>query len=327
MTSKNLRTKREFLCDNQKSADNFGCPHYVYRLHYDTGNGLHSISDCRNDNIGAPLDAIERRVEAEVIALRCAPLLETIVVIVGSPLALRGGHKVAALLLALVEAAAQAFHPILLRGGDKHTHHPLVVAQHIVGTSAHEDTRPLLGQVLNGATLNLEESVVVDITRSGDGAETPSAHTERCGIASVFVGLLKEGLIKSALACSLGDNLLIVDGHPESAAQLLGQQSASCTELATYSYHKMSLHSNIYGILVICFFSFLSTCAEHLLALNALEAYRGGVLLELPHQTHHKHRSHNRGNGIRDGKSHPHALNVEEEWHHNKAGYQEEHLA
>ena len=32
MTSKNLRTKRRFLCDNQKSADNFGCPHYVYRF-------------------------------------------------------------------------------------------------------------------------------------------------------------------------------------------------------------------------------------------------------------------------------------------------------
>ena len=92
-------------------------------------------------------------VDAEVVAFAVTPLLACIVIVVRGALLLVAFDKLASGGSVDVFSLADCLDAVVDIGGDEDVDHILVVTEHIVGGSAHENAVALIGCLLDSVAL------------------------------------------------------------------------------------------------------------------------------------------------------------------------------
>ena len=92
-------------------------------------------------------------VDAEVVAFAVSPFLASIVIVVRGALLLVAFDKLASGGSVDVLSLADCLDAVVDIGGDEDVDHILVVTEHIIGGSAHENAVALIGSLLDGVAL------------------------------------------------------------------------------------------------------------------------------------------------------------------------------
>ena len=161
------------------------------------------------DEVDGSVNAEDRRVDAKIIRGGHAPSLVRIIVIVSGPRLVVFSHQ----LFGLLDRDAHPLDDLLDAGlngaADEHAQAGGIVAQDIVGTTANEHARALVGYVAYRIALDLEERVVGEniVGRGEHPDERGIAHREGVGKGMVgpLVGPLENILAQAALLSRLGD--------------------------------------------------------------------------------------------------------------------------
>ena len=186
-------------------------------------------------------------VDAEVVALAVSPLLAGIVIVVRGALLLMVFYELAGGGSVDVLSLANSLDAVVNVGGDEDIDHVLVVAQHIVGGSAHKHAVALVGSLLDGVALELvqaflREVVVIEVVVA---QERQMSVEERLEESLLLIVLLEESLRKTALLGSKVEQFPVVAFATEIFRQLLSDDMAAATNLATYVYdnlgHKLKI--------------------------------------------------------------------------------------
>ena len=181
-------------------------------------------------------------VDAEVVALAVPPLLACIVIVVGGTLLLvvldelAGGGSVDVLSL------AHGLDAVVDVGGDEDVDHVLVIAQHIVGSTAYENTVALVGCLLDGIALKLVQSflrevVVIEIVVA---QERQMGVEERLEESLLLIVLLEEFLGESALLGCQVEQLTVVALATEILSQHLCDDVSATAYLSAHVYNYLS---------------------------------------------------------------------------------------
>jgi len=165
-----------------------------------------------------------------------SPGVGTVVVVVGGALVVGLVHEGAGLLFGEVGMAlADATDAVGFVGGDEDVDDVWLVAQDIVGTTAYEDARTLLGEVADGIALNLEQGFVAQLVAIEAGVHEGHVDVEEFGEqACLFVLVLKHFFAEATLLGGHVDEGTVVDGDVEFLGQQLADELATASELATY---------------------------------------------------------------------------------------------
>ena len=186
-------------------------------------------------------------VDAEVVALAVSPLLAGIVIVVRGTLLLMAFDKLAGGGSVDVLSLAHCLDAVVDVGGDENIDYILVVAQHIVGGSAHKHAVALIGSLSDGVALELvqtflREVVVIEVVVA---QERQMGMEERLEESLLLIVLLEEFLRKTALLGSKVQQFPVVALATELLRQSLGDDMAAATYLATYVYdnlgHKLKI--------------------------------------------------------------------------------------
>ena len=180
-------------------------------------------------------------VDAEVVALAVSPLLACIVIVVRGALFLMAFDKLAGAGSVDVLSLANCLNAIVDIGGDEDVDHVLVITQHIVGGSAHKHAVALIGSLSDGVALELvqtflREVVVIEIAIAQEGQ---MGMEERLEESLLLIVLLEEFLRESTLLGGKVQQLTVVTFATEILRQLLGDDMAAATYLATYVYDNL----------------------------------------------------------------------------------------
>ena len=124
---------------------------------------LHSFINILYQHLSRGFVAEVRGVDAEVIALGCAPGLAAVVVVIGSTAAVGLLDELGSLLggdALLLDHTSRAVFEV---GGEEEVDAVGIVAQDIVGAAADEDARLVLGQVAYDVALHLKQGIVAQV--------------------------------------------------------------------------------------------------------------------------------------------------------------------
>ena len=186
-------------------------------------------------------------VDAEIVALAVSPLLACIVIVVRGALLLMAFDKLAGGGSVDVLSLAHRLDAVVDVGGDEDVDYILVVAQHIVGGSAHKHAVALIGSLSDGIALELvqtflREVVVIEIVIA---QERQMGMKERLEESLLLIVLLEEFLRKTALLGGKIQQFPVVALATEILRQSLGDDMAAATYLATHVYdnlgHKLKI--------------------------------------------------------------------------------------
>ena len=180
-------------------------------------------------------------VDAEVVALAVSPLLASVVIVVGGALFLVAFDELAGGGSVDVLSLAHRLDAVVDIGGDEDVDHVLVVTQHIVGGSAHKHAVALVGSLLDGVALELvqaflREVVVIEVVVA---QERQMGMEERLEESLLLIVLLEEFLRESTLLGGKIQQLTVVTFATEIFSQLLGDDMAAATYLATHVYDNL----------------------------------------------------------------------------------------
>ena len=188
---------------------------------------LHSLAD----QLHAKLLSQYTAVQGEVVVGGHAPLpigVEAVVVPSAVVLVLDalGNGLVGGTVL-----SQNALGAVLVVGVDEDVEAILPILQNVVGATAHDDARLLVGQIADHLGLRLVE-LLVD---RGVAVSTCRAHgelvQEAAGVGGVLLVLADELLRKSALLGYLGDELIVVKGNAHTLGGRLSDGVSAATEL------------------------------------------------------------------------------------------------
>ena len=186
-------------------------------------------------------------VDAEVVALAVSPLLAGIVIVVRGSLLLMAFDKLAGAGSVDVLSLAHCLDAVVDVGGDEDVDYILVIAQHIVGGSAHKHAVALIGSLSDGVALELvqtflREVVVIEVVVA---QERQMGMEERLEESLLLIVLLEEFLRESALLGGKVQQFPVVALATEILRQSLGDDMAAASYLATYVYdnlgHKLKI--------------------------------------------------------------------------------------
>ena len=180
-------------------------------------------------------------VDAEVVALAVSPLLACIVIVVRGALLLMAFDELAGGGSVDVLSLAHCLDAVVDVGGDEDVDYILVVAQHIVGGSAHKHAVALIGSLSDGVALELvqaflREVVVIEVVVA---QERQMGMEERLEESLLLIVLLEEFLRKTALLGGKVQQFPVVALATEILRQLLGDDMAPATNLATHVYDNL----------------------------------------------------------------------------------------
>ena len=180
-------------------------------------------------------------VDAEVVALAVPPLLACIVIVVGGTLLLVALDELAGGGSVDVLSLAHGLDAVVDVGGDEDVDHVLVIAQHIVGSAAYEDTVALVCSLLDGVALKLVQSflrevIVIEIVVAQEGQ---MGVEERLEEALLLIVLLEEFLGEATLLGCQVEQLTVVALSTEILCQLLGDDMAAASYLANHVYDNL----------------------------------------------------------------------------------------
>mgnify|MGYP004519969149 FL=1 len=180
-------------------------------------------------------------VDAEVVALAVAPLLACIVIVVGGALFLVAFDELAGGGSVDVLSLAHCLDAVVDIGGDEDVDHILVVTQHIVGGSAHKHAVALVGSLLDGVALKLVQAFLreVVVIEAVVAQERQMSMEERLEESLLLIVLLEEFLRKTALLGSKVQQFTVVALATEILSQLLGDDMAAASYLATHVYDNL----------------------------------------------------------------------------------------
>ena len=135
-------------------------------------------------------------VNAEVVAFAVAPFLACIVIVVRGALLLMAFDELAGAGSVDVLSLAHCLDAVVDIGGDEDVDHVLVITQHIVSGSAHENAVALIGSLSDGVALELvqtflREVVVIEIAVAQEGQ---MGMEERLEESLLLIVLLEEFL-------------------------------------------------------------------------------------------------------------------------------------
>ena len=195
-------------------------------------------------------------VDAEVVAFAVPPLLAGIVIVVGGTLLLvvldelAGGGSVDVLSL------AHGLDAVVDVGGDEDVDHVLVIAQHIVGSTAYENTVALVGCLLDGIALKLVQSflrevVVIEIVVA---QERQMGVEERLEESLLLIVLLEEFLGESALLGCQVEQFTVVALATEILCQLLCDDVSATAYLSAHVYNYLSHKVLFFVECIFCLF-------------------------------------------------------------------------
>ena len=186
-------------------------------------------------------------VDAEVVALAVSPLLAGIVIVVRGALLLMAFDELAGAGSVDVLSLAHCLDAVVDVGGDEDVDYILVIAQHIVGGSAHKHAVALIGSLSDGVALELvqtflREVVVIEVVVA---QERQMGMEERLEESLLLIVLLEEFLRESALLGGKVQQFPVVALATEILRQSLGDDMAAASYLATYVYdnlgHKLKI--------------------------------------------------------------------------------------
>lgn len=190
------------------------------------------------DEIGnkrrCPLNAQQTRIDAQVVALRMSPLLACIVIVIRCPVVFLMSDVFACSGSVPTMPLAHTLNALVHVGRDENVDRVLVVAQHIVGSSSHEHTVPLVGSLAYRVALEeieilLGEIVLIEIVIA---QQRHVDMEQRFQEALLLIILFKELLTEPALLGRKIQQLLVVEGTFELVGQLLGNDSPTRSDLA-----------------------------------------------------------------------------------------------
>ena len=180
-------------------------------------------------------------VDAEVVAFAVAPLLACIVIVVRGALFLVGFDKLAGAGSVDVLSLADSLDAVVDIGGDEDVDHVLVITQHIVGSSAHKHAVALIGSLSDGVALELVQTFLreVVVIEGVVAQEGQMCVEERLEESLLLIVLLEEFLRKTALLGSKVQQFPVVAFATEILSQLLGDDMAAASYLATHVYDNL----------------------------------------------------------------------------------------
>ena len=189
-------------------------------------------------------------VDAEVVALAVSPLLACIIIVVRGALLLVAFDELAGGGSVDVLALAHRLDAVVDIGGDEDVDHVLVITQHIVGGSAHKHAVALVGSLLDGIALELlqaflREVVMIEVVVA---QERQMSMEERLEESLLLIVLLEEFLRKTALLGSQVQQFPVVAFATEILCQLLGDDMAAASYLATHVYDYLIHKSKILAV-------------------------------------------------------------------------------
>ena len=189
-------------------------------------------------------------VDAEVVALAVSPLLAGIVIVVRGALLLMAFDELAGAGSVDVLSLAHCLDAVVDVGGDEDVDYILVVAQHIVGGSAHKHAVALIGSLLDGIALELVQAFLreVVVIEAVVAQERQMGMEERLEESLLLIVLLEEFLRESALLGGKVQQFPVVALATEILRQSLGDDMAAASYLATYVYDNLGHKLNILAV-------------------------------------------------------------------------------
>ena len=140
-----------------------------------------------------------------------------------------------------VLSLAHCLNAVVDVGGDEDVDHILVITQHIVGGSAHKHAVALIGSLSDGVALELVQTFLreVVVIKVVVAQERQMRVEERLEESLLLIVLLEEFLRESTLLGGKIQQLTVVTFATEILRQLLGDDMAAATYLATYVYDNL----------------------------------------------------------------------------------------
>ena len=189
-------------------------------------------------------------VDAEIVALAVSPFLAGIVIVVRGALLLMTFDELAGGGSVDVLSLAHCLDAVVDVGGDEDVDYILVVAQHIVGGSAHKHAVALVGSLSDGVALELVQAFLreVVVIEAVVAQKRQMGMEERLEESLLLIVLLEEFLRESTLLGGKIQQLTVVAFATEILRQFLGDDMAAASYLATHVYDYLIHKSKILAV-------------------------------------------------------------------------------